>query len=213
MEFSCSLCKYTSSRKADVNRHINKKLSCGNDEKYIVEIPINSKCVYCDKEFSTKEHLIRHQKEYCKHKDAMKDAKIKELEEKINQKNEVKDAKIKELEEKINQISNIKLDRQIDNIEHNYIYLIKIYPYEDGVYKIGRTSDINKRLSMYKKYKIIFISICINDIEYEKEILEIFKSKYLKCKDMGNEYFYANCDDIKNTIVDYFYKKETNISD
>lgn len=208
MEFSCSLCKYTSNKKENVTRHISRKNECGIGTKEIIEIPIEIKCEYCNKNYSSVKNLNFHKNNHCKHKDAMKDAKIKELEEKINQKDEVKDAKIKELEEKINQISNIKLDRQTDNIEHNYIYLIKIYPYEDGVYKIGRTSDINKRLSMYKKYKIIFISICINDIEYEKEILEIFKSKYVKCKDMGNEYFYANCDDIKNTIVDYFHKKE-----
>jgi hypothetical protein len=65
-EFACSVCQYTSYIKTDVVRHINRKRSCGEGVKEIIEIPIEITCEYCNKGFSTKAHLTDHIKKYCK---------------------------------------------------------------------------------------------------------------------------------------------------
>ena len=80
--FGCSVCEYTSSKKVNVIRHINKIKSCGVGIKEIIEIPTEVKCEYCNKIFTITSNLLRHQKDNCKKKDLIKDIKITELEEK-----------------------------------------------------------------------------------------------------------------------------------
>jgi len=77
LKFGCSLCEYTSYKKSHVVRHINKKKSCGQGIKEIVEIPVEIMCKFCNKNFSTKENLNDHTKKNCKHKDRAKDEEIK----------------------------------------------------------------------------------------------------------------------------------------
>ena len=68
MEFCCSVCKYTSFIKRDVARHVERKNSCGPGKKEIVEIPVEIKCEYCNKNFYTKSNLSDHIKNNCKHR-------------------------------------------------------------------------------------------------------------------------------------------------
>jgi hypothetical protein len=58
MEFSCSGCDYTSFHKHHVVRHILSKCETNN----VIEIPIEIKCEYCEREFGTRSSLKRHQK-------------------------------------------------------------------------------------------------------------------------------------------------------
>jgi hypothetical protein len=81
MEFGCSICEYTSKQKKDVIRHINRKRSCGPGIKEIVEIPIDIKCEYCDKDFSSMQNLKYHQKHNCKQKDHILEEENKRLKE------------------------------------------------------------------------------------------------------------------------------------
>jgi regulator of replication initiation timing len=69
MEFACSVCDYRSPQKISVVRHINRKKSCGHGTKWIIEVPIEIICEYCDKIFTSIPNLKKHQKSYCKHKD------------------------------------------------------------------------------------------------------------------------------------------------
>jgi hypothetical protein len=179
-EFGCSGCEYTSSKKENIIRHINKSKSCSPGKKEIIEIPIDINCEYCNKKFSSSTCLYRHIKN-CKQK------------EKI-----LKD-KIKTLESKIKQISIITKEVE----ELFYIYLIKIYPYEDNIYKLGRTVNIDTRLSSYKRYKIIFITSCDNFIKCENDLLSLFKKNFIQ-SDIGNEYFIGNYRDMKKILYDYF---------
>ena len=110
-------------------------------------------------------------------------------------------SKIKELER---QLVNREIRVSTEKEDENYIYLIKIYPYEDNIYKLGRTKNIMKRLADYKRYKIVFISVCNNDIQCEKELLELYREKTTQCKELGNEFFYGEFQTMKTIVQQYF---------
>ena len=97
MEFACSVCQYTSSKKENVLRHINKKKGCGSGIREIVEIPIEIKCEFCNKHFATVTSLTRHQKDSCKSKVEILEKQLKAATDKIKEANE----KNKELERQL----------------------------------------------------------------------------------------------------------------
>lgn len=98
------MCEYSSKRKSCVVKHINRKNSCGVGTKEVIEIPIDIKCEYCDKKFTTNQHLMRHQKDNCL-------KKIQILEKKLNDAND----KIKELEKNQKIINNTTNNNTINN--------------------------------------------------------------------------------------------------
>jgi len=183
MEFSCSVCQYTTNKKENITRHINRKNSCGSGPKEIIEIPIEIKCEYCGKKFSLTKTLKYHQTTSCKQKDKAKDEEIAKLKE--------------ELRKSRTSFSDEKEDKE-------YIYLIKIYPYVDNIYKVGRTEDIQKRLADYKRYKIVFITSCENASVCEKDLIRLYKSQTIHCEEMGNEYFSGEYQIMKRVVQEYF---------
>jgi uncharacterized protein YjgD (DUF1641 family) len=189
MEFACSICQYTSYAKIDVIRHINRKRSCGPGIKEIIEIPIEIKCEFCNKNFSTKPNLKDHIKNRCKEKDKAKDEEIKQLKETI-----------KELKSKpttinnygtinilINNYENTSLEKITDKIYNKLIkgadepyqiiprFIKEIHfnpniPENHNVYLSNRTKN-NKHLQVYKdghweiKNKDVELDNLINDRE------------------------------------------------
>jgi hypothetical protein len=85
MEFGCSVCEYTSYKKQHVINHINRKRSCGPGIKEVIEIPVEIKCQYCDKHFSTKQHLDVHIKKTCKNRDSAMQKEIDDLKHTVKQ--------------------------------------------------------------------------------------------------------------------------------
>jgi hypothetical protein len=183
-EFACSVCQYTSTKRDHVERHVNKKKSCGPGIKEIIEIPIEINCEFCGKNFSTQKTLIFHLKKTCKEKTNILVLKIKELENKLKEKT--------------------KIEKTTEDEDEDYIYLIKIYPYTDNIYKVGRTENILKRLSDYKRYKIVFIITCKNAVTCENDLIKLYKIGAVECKEMGNEYFYGEYQNMKKIIRSYF---------
>lgn len=102
MEFACSICAYTSNKKENVIKHFNRRKSCGAGVKEIVEIPVEIKCHYCNKDFSSVANLKYHIKNNCKHKDSAKDKEIKELKEQLKESRE----KVRELEKRPTVVNN-----------------------------------------------------------------------------------------------------------
>ena len=80
-EYGCSVCNYRSNIKKNVQRHIDKKLSCGKGDKTIKEIKIDIKCEFCNKNFSSITSQKYHIKNTCKNKDSAKDEEIRKLRE------------------------------------------------------------------------------------------------------------------------------------
>ena len=94
-----------------------------------------------------------------------------------------------------------------------YIYLIHTRAslnINEPVYKIGKTNDFSKRISGYDKGSIPILMLYVNNSDiFEKLIIEIFNTNFIKRTDYGNEYFEGNVSDMIGIIMDNF--KELNM--
>ena len=85
VEYICSICNKVFNHKSTYNRHINRKFKCTKKENKTKNLPTSAdysifeygipkveyftnKCIYCDKIYSTKYNLTKHQKK-CKLKE------------------------------------------------------------------------------------------------------------------------------------------------
>ncbi len=99
----------------------------------------------------------------------------------------------------------INNDLHINMIMNNYIYLIierEFLNSNQGVYKIGKSKQENcKRTITYPKgSKLIYVRTCKNCDKLEKNIIDLFVSKYNLRKEIGAEYFEGNEFDMINDI-------------
>ena len=95
-----------------------------------------------------------------------------------------------------------------------YVYLIQEREFiktSENIYKIGKSKqENNKRINQYpKQSKLILQILCNNCDELEKKLINIFKYKYNHRKDIGNEYFEGDSEDMIKNI--YFIRN--NIDD
>jgi hypothetical protein len=86
-----------------------------------------------------------------------------------------------------------------------YIYLLQEREFiktNEIIYKIGKTKQDNlKRLNNYPKGSSLIIQIKCNDCnKYERIILNRFKEKFIQKKEIGNEYFMGDCNDMIDLI-------------
>jgi flagellar biosynthesis GTPase FlhF len=87
------------------------------------------------------------------------------------------------------------------NIVTNYIYLLQEREFiktNENIFKLGMTKrENNKRFNQYPKGSILlFQLICQNVNLLEKEIIKEYKTKFIQRKDIGNEYFEGNFEDM-----------------
>jgi hypothetical protein len=88
-KFSCSICKYSSPFKHNINTHINKQTKCGEGVAKIIQELFSIKCDYCDKEFTTTSHSKRHlktckvKKENLEKELAISNEEVKKLKEEL----------------------------------------------------------------------------------------------------------------------------------
>lgn len=97
-------------------------------------------------------------------------------------------------------------DSYIGNSIMNYIYIIKdrtSVELNKNIYKIGKTKQDNlNRFKGYPKgFKIVFIIACSNCDLIEKNLINMFKQKYIQIKEYGNEYFQGNVEMMIKDIV------------
>ena len=85
------------------------------------------------------------------------------------------------------------------------IYLIhtrEIRSLNKNIYKISRGKDLDVRIRQYpKNSKIIFIINCENSLLYKREIIKIFKTKFIQKLEYGTDYFEGD----KNEIIKEIY--------
>ncbi len=167
MEFSCSVCNYTSDTRKNVRRHINKKNKCGTDDDdyNIIEKPIEINCEHCDKCYKTQPSLKRH----------LRNCKVL----KINQ-------------EVVNSIGVNKPIFKFDEESLNFIYILKEREFiksKEHIFKLGYTTKgILARSNGYPKGSKIYVTLPVVG-NPELEIIKRFKELFIHRNDIGNEYF------------------------
>ena len=84
-----------------------------------------------------------------------------------------------------------------------YIYIIQEREFVGtNVYKIGKTKQENtKRINSYSKGSELELQIkCTNCDLKELQLITLFKEKYIHRRDLGNEYFEGNVNNMKRDI-------------
>ncbi len=100
-----------------------------------------------------------------------------------------------------------------------YIYLLQEREFirlNEPIYKIGKTKQENlKRIQNYPNgTRLLLQIICNNCDNLEKELIQLFKSKYKIQTDIGKEYFKGNhLDMIKDIYSKIFNTNDTKIKD
>ena len=86
--------------------------------------------------------------------------------------------------------------------KNGYIYLLKIYPYNENIYKIGKTENIKRRILDYKSLRplIKLVVECENITLCETEILKIFNDSFIQQKEIGSEFFVGDELEMTNKI-------------
>ena len=199
MEFACSICQYTSYIKTDVVRHINRKKSCGDGVKEIIEIPIDIFCNFCNKTFSTRAHLNDHVKNRCKQKEAIKDAKIKQQADKIKE----LERRLKEKPTTVNNYGNT-YNIMINNYENTSLEKISDRDFNKLIKDTDEAYQIIPRLikEVHFNPKIPENhNICLSNRNKNNKHLQVFRNGRWEVEKKETE--------LENLIND----KETNISD
>jgi hypothetical protein len=113
--------------------------------------------------------------------------KMSEENQKLKSIIEEKDKRIKELELEIQRYDKC-------NNDEGYVYIVYLREFmnkKENTYKIGRTKqEMIDRLKGYPKgSKVIKFEPVKNTIMIEKELIKVFKEKYIQRVEYGNEYF------------------------
>jgi ElaB/YqjD/DUF883 family membrane-anchored ribosome-binding protein len=201
MEYRCSCCNYVSDKRRYIVRHIQKKVSCGEGEKGIIEVPITIKCDYCDKRFASGETLNKHIKKVCTVKNS---ASVMLMEEIQKLKEELRNLSKNPSNVMINKKSNVTVNNQtiiINNYENTSMEKItdKIY---NKIIKGSETYKIIPRLIKHIHFNPDIPenhNICISNLN--NKYLSVFRNNHWEIENKNDE--------IGNLISD----KETNISD
>jgi hypothetical protein len=99
----------------------------------------------------------------------------------------------------------------------HYIYLLQEREFiktKENIYKVGRTEKENhSRFNQYSKGSVLLFQMICNDCKsIERQIINLFKEKFIQRKDIGNEYFEGDF----QLMIDIIYstiRNETKITD
>jgi hypothetical protein len=101
------------------------------------------------------------------------------------------------------------------NICH-YIYLLREREFvksNEDIYKIGKTKQEN--LARFNSYpnssQLLFHMICSNCDKIERNIINLFKRKYILRGEIGKEYFQGNLNYMLNDIIYEIFNYNINI--
>ena len=75
-----------------------------------------------------------------------------------------------------------------------------------NIYKLGRSFKLDTRIKQYPKHsKAMFVINCQNSVLCEKNLINLFKTKFKQCLDYGHEYFQGDINDMIKEIFNYIY--------
>ena len=81
---------------------------------------------------------------------------------------------------------------------------------ENPVFKVGKTTEMNKRMSKYPKGSHLLFCMTYDDIhEKEKRVLKMMEDNFTKRTDIGKEYFEGDHKLMINDIFKLFQNSET----
>lgn len=88
-----------------------------------------------------------------------------------------------------------------------YVYLLQEREFiktGENIFKIGKTKRSNiTRFEEYPKDSHLYLHLSCSDCDkLEKEMIKTFKKKFKYRKDIGNEYFQGNVEEMLNTILE-----------
>ena len=209
----CELCKKEFKLKHHLIQHLKRKIPCNN----IIQ------CDRCLVIFKTKQKLTNHQnrKTPCEKVDLeqeVKDLKAENEKLKLEKENRIlnqtiintQNTTVNKLKREIDNLKEINklLISHLDlNINTGFIYILTNLCYEiQDIYKVGKTINLNNRLSNYNtpkvekdKYQYVY-SIKSNNIDdLEKYIHNHPKLKEFKT---NNELYKIKFNDLKNIIIE-----------
>ena len=88
-----------------------------------------------------------------------------------------------------------------------FIYIIwvrEFMQHNEPVFKIGMTTDLTKRMKQYPNGSKLYLAIYTDNAEeYERYLINKFKQDFKRRKDIGNEYFEGNVDEMMSQITSY----------
>lgn len=87
-----------------------------------------------------------------------------------------------------------------------WIYLLQIYPYNENVYKLGKTNNLISEINrdIYLTPLLIYEEYCENNQEHKTKLLKIFRNNFVSMKELGNQYFSGDPTQMKDKIEEYF---------
>jgi hypothetical protein len=201
-----------------INENITIDCNTKNKNKY--------KCNNCNNIFKHRQSLHKHKKT-CNisqnilkvQEDTKEKTKIKKTEiEKLQIQIKLQEKELQALRHKnlllTTHTKNINLDNK-NKIASNFIYLIREREFNENnkeIYKIGKTTQTKlKRINAYPNDSILYLYKECSDCHLsEKEIIKLFKIKYIHKNQIGNEYFEGNREDMMDDICNIIkFKKET----
>lgn len=143
--------------------------------------------------------------------------KCEYCEYKTNRKNNLKRHQLA-IHKLLNENNNLIDNNEIDNNQIiQYVYLLREREFiktNEDIYKIGKTKQENlKRLSNYPNgTQLIYQTSCYNCDIFEKIIIEKLKLYFQHMKEIGNEYFKGNFNEMIYVIIinqlNYDYKNK-----
>ena len=75
-----------------------------------------------------------------------------------------------------------------------------------NIYKLGRSFKLDTRIKQYpKNSKAMFVINCQNSVLCEKNLINLFKTKFKQCLEYGHEYFQGDINDMIKEIFNYIY--------
>ena len=195
VRYECDICKKIFSCRQSKYEH-KKNVICSPPEDKVENAKYE--CNVCKKVFTHRQNLHRHKNNVkCS---PPKDSQVEELKQEL-----------RDLKEQINNSIKITNNSTSDNKVNGIIYLLlerEFIKTGENVYKVGKTSNINKRMSKYPKGSFLYFSVVSDDIDRdEKEILSVFENEFIQRRDIGSEYFEG---DNKLMIKQIFLKLSEN---
>lgn len=214
--YACSGCNFSSDYRSTIVNHINKVKKCSTDLLEVIKLDTKIKCDYCEKELYDKNTSKRHLK-ICKKKIKHEHEEIeKKLQEELKKSNDLLTQSLKNSENMISSNENVgpvktanyKIINIVPPVIH--IYLLQEREYlklNMPIYKIGFTTVGIKRFQDYPKGSKILLMISFDDYNPEKFFIDIFKSKFRQCTEIGLEYFEGDELQMKHIICSHIFKK------